>query len=108
MLKPRPGPEVITHIPDAVWLLGLWLAVHGGDPGPELKEMSQEQTNKAMNDMMAAIQAGPRATAPSAHVDQLKKLGVTVHQGSSGVTADRLCFSIGSGSTTCIRPPALK
>ena len=25
----------LAHEPDAAWIIALWLAIHGGDPGPE-------------------------------------------------------------------------
>ena len=25
----------IAHIPDVQWIISLWFAIHGGDPGPE-------------------------------------------------------------------------
>jgi photosystem II stability/assembly factor-like uncharacterized protein len=29
-----PGP--VAHVPDVRWLIELWLAIHGGDPAPDL------------------------------------------------------------------------
>ena len=31
----------LAHEPDAAWIIALWLAIHGGDPGPEGFEIDE-------------------------------------------------------------------
>jgi hypothetical protein len=36
-------PIVATHKKDIEWIISLWLAIHGGDPGPEISAAKAEQ-----------------------------------------------------------------
>jgi hypothetical protein len=33
---PLPGLGPRQHVPDSAWLIELWLAIHGGDPAPDV------------------------------------------------------------------------
>jgi hypothetical protein len=43
-------PIVATHRNDPQWIIELWLAIHGGDPAPNLKAV-----NKASADIVRAL-----------------------------------------------------
>ena len=47
--------EVATHVPDFHWLISLWLAVHGGDPATEEEQVSDEQIQRAVDGITAAM-----------------------------------------------------
>ena len=34
--SPKPGKIVAIHKNDPQWIIALWLAIHGGDPAPEV------------------------------------------------------------------------
>ena len=36
-------PIVATHKKDIEWIISLWLAIHGGDPAPEISAAKAEQ-----------------------------------------------------------------
>jgi len=36
-------PIVATHKKDIEWIISLWLAIHGGDPVPEISAAKAEQ-----------------------------------------------------------------
>ena len=111
MSHPHPGSELATHVPDVVWLVGLWLAIHGGDPSPEAQDVSDEKVTAALSSMTNALSHGALSGAQGTlHADQLKKLGVTVYeQAADDGLAPRFCIISGWSAPICFRgPPALK
>ena len=34
----RPKPITAIHANDPEWIIALWIAIHGGDPAPELSQ----------------------------------------------------------------------
>jgi hypothetical protein len=44
-----------THIKDIEWIISLWLAIHGGDPAPEI--VSEAEAAKAAAGLIRAAAA---------------------------------------------------
>ncbi len=44
-----------THVKDVEWIISLWLAIHGGDPGPE--HISEAEAAKAAAGLILAAAA---------------------------------------------------
>jgi hypothetical protein len=70
---------VLAHEPDAAWIIALWLAIHGGDGGPE----------QAAAEAIAALAPYLRSAEFSFSAAQLKegfaKLGVQVTERASEI-----------------------
>ncbi len=47
-------PIVAIHRNDPAWIIALWLAIHGGDPGPEI---SVEKARAASAEIIRALAA---------------------------------------------------
>jgi hypothetical protein len=43
-----------VHAKDPAWIIALWIAIHGGDPAPEI---SAEKANKAATGIIRALTA---------------------------------------------------
>ncbi|WP_156680324.1 hypothetical protein [Sphingomonas profundi] len=39
----RPKPITAIHANDPAWIIQLWIAIHGGDPAPELSPAAIEK-----------------------------------------------------------------
>ena len=62
-------PIQAIHAKDPAWIIALWIAIHGGDPAPEI---SAQKANEAA---MAAIRA------LSSHLDPAKAKAVVAALG---------------------------
>jgi hypothetical protein len=90
------GDITLAHELDAAWIIGLWKAIHGGDPSPE----------------QVAIQAiaalSTRLAAPSEHITTpqmlqagLKQLGVIFKHDPNGRPDVRDCVTLPGGRVIC-------
>jgi hypothetical protein len=64
-LKPVKQITAI-HANDPEWLIALWLAIHGGDPGPE-SHIPSKQVSQAAESIIRAV---------AAHLDPAKQKAV--------------------------------
>jgi hypothetical protein len=102
---------VLAHEPDVAWLIALWLAIHGGDPGPEGPIEIDETTALLAAALSARLGElyGPGATTAETLQDRLAGTGMAVRtdgasffepfhpQGKvfcAGVGESKLCFYI--------------
>jgi hypothetical protein len=101
--------RVGTHVPDAEWLIALWLAIHGGDPAPGETIVGEAAAREAALGIIAAVAPYALAASTGARVEILAKLGVTVTKHPKGLTAEEfknyICYSTGYGHY-CINYPA--
>lgn len=98
-----------THELDAAWIIGLWKAIHGGDPAPE-KIAAQAIS------ALATVVAPPlgRTASFETFQKQFDNLGVTV-KGPGPAHANaahakprhrQYCFTFKGGATYCIEVQA--
>ena len=101
--------RVLAHVPDIAWIIALWKAIHGGDPGPQEREIAaliageakafaegKEAKTIAVSQLQAkfksigvALSVSEAEAAPThAGAERLK-----VHQGTQVI---RLCFGVGA------------
>ncbi len=96
------------HVPDAQWLIALWVAIHGGDPAPNDGIVSEAAAREAAIGIIAAV-APYASAASSASADILAKLGVAVEPPAACSTPDKIepfkCFSTGYGRYCVNDPP---
>ena len=108
--------SVFTHENDILWIIGLWLAIHGGDPAPPEQVIVDLQTvlvAGALANQLAAshkLAAGPVLTFNRLQA-QLKPMGVEltekqakVQAGDDAVRPRVYCFRF-KGSTYCYTVP---
>ena len=59
-------PIVAIHRNDPEWIIALWLAIHGGDPGPEISAVKAEAAAAEVIRSMAGMLGGARQKAVEA------------------------------------------
>ncbi len=66
-----PKSISLIHRNDPGWIIQLWLAIHGGDPAPNI-HVSQEQIARAASDAIKAL---------AQHIDPAKaaKINAALH-----------------------------
>lgn len=63
----------VAHQLDAVWLIELWLRIHGGDPGPD-KVVIDEKTVELATELAAHLRSSiAKGTMPALTVPMLEK-----------------------------------
>jgi hypothetical protein len=111
---------VLAHELDAAWIIALWLAIHGGDPGPETVaaqaiaalapyltgaqssfSFSQLQTQFATLDIK--VTESHEEAAAEAHGKKTKARSIDEPQPQRN---RQYCFQVG-GKTICAQLPAI-
>ena len=114
---------VLAHELDAAWIIGLWLAIHGGDPSPI--ELSAEAVERVVESVLTATHATKEVQARPVSFEHLQStlkamnIEVTRGTGAAGVRAEaatteshanrerQYCFKY-KGNTYCITLPSVK
>jgi hypothetical protein len=102
-----------THELDISWIIALWRAIHGGDPGPE----AIDRTTAALAGALAAHLAETARSAPLTAerlTESLGSIGVEVRTDGAGecgvaedavnFTASRYCY-VFQGQSYCVDLP---
>ena len=111
-------PDQMTQVPigahqqDAAWLITLWLAIHGGDPGPDEVVISDAEAREAATAIVAAVAPYTRAglALPPVRQEMLNKLGLSPFQpgGKAGQEQAAACFITPVGARCTKGPPNYK
>lgn len=109
----------LAHELDAAWIIALWKAIHGGDPGPEeiaaqaIAALAQyvappAQASFSFNELKEqfgklGVQVSERAGEASQHKQEL---ALRVDDNPNKVNIHQYCFKF-KGETYCIQLPVL-
>lgn len=115
---PRLDTVPLAHLDDVAWLIALWLAIHGGDPGPDPVQID-ETTVLAAATLVSSLSTGYAAAPEPASFDVLgerlqRHFGVEVVRkptpvgpGSPGVPepVTTICFNVPGVGRICVTRP---
>jgi hypothetical protein len=67
----------LAHEPDVAWIVALWLAIHGGDPGPEAA-VEIDETTALLATALSARLAEKHGLGPVTHETLQERFGCVV------------------------------